>query len=176
MQLATLGAGCFWCTEAVFQRLKGVKDIKVGYTGGKIKNPTYREICSGRTGHAEVAHIAYDPDELKFEELLEVFWKTHDPTTMNRQGNDVGSQYRSAIFYHNEEQKEIAEKYIRQLNESTTWPDPIVTEVAPFTEFYEAEDYHQNYYNENQSQPYCSFIIAPKIAKLEKNFADKTKY
>lgn len=173
MKYATLGSGCFWCTEAVFQRLKGVKEVKVGYTGGNTKKPTYKEVCSGMTGHAEVARISYDPDVISFEELLEVFWKTHDPTTLNRQGNDVGTQYRSAIFYHDEEQKNIAKKYIKQLNETNTWPNPIVTEVVPLTEFYEAEDYHDNYFNDNQSQPYCSFVIAPKIAKFEKEFSDK---
>lgn len=173
MEKATLGAGCFWCTEAVFQRLKGVKEVKPGYTGGKVKNPTYREICSGLTGHAEVIQVSFDPQVVSFEEVLEVFWKTHDPTTLNRQGNDVGTQYRSAVFYHDDEQREIAEKYKAQLESEGVFDDPIVTEISPLVEFYEAEDYHQNYYNEHDSQPYCTYIIAPKIAKFNKEFGDK---
>jgi peptide-methionine (S)-S-oxide reductase len=173
MALATFGAGCFWCTEAVFQRLKGVKSVVSGYTGGKIPNPTYREICSGMTGHAEVVQVEYDPDVIAFKELLEVFWRTHDPTTLNRQGNDVGTQYRSAIFYHDEEQKTISEAFKQKLDESGAWGDPIVTEISPITVFYPAENYHQDYYNENKSQPYCQFIIAPKVQKLKEIFNEK---
>ncbi len=175
MEIATLGSGCFWCTEAVFQRLAGVVGVKSGYTGGKIKNPTYREVCSGLTGHAEVIQIEFDPNVISFEKILEVFWKTHDPTTLNRQGNDVGTQYRSAIFYHSEKQKEIAESYKKQLDESGAYSDPIVTEITEIGEFYEAENYHQNYFDEHGDQPYCSFVIAPKIAKFKKEFSDKIK-
>lgn len=172
---ATLGAGCFWCIEAVFQNLKGVESVVSGYMGGKVKNPTYREVCSGLTGHAEVAQIKYDPEQLTFKELLEVFWKTHDPTTLNRQGNDVGTQYRSAVFYHNDEQKELAEHYKKELDASGYYPDPIVTEISPAVEFYVAEDYHQNYFNDNSSQPYCNFVVRPKVEKFKQVFADKLK-
>ncbi|MFW5760917.1 MAG: peptide-methionine (S)-S-oxide reductase MsrA [Cyclobacteriaceae bacterium] len=175
LKLATFGSGCFWCTEAVFQRLKGVEKVVSGYTGGKIKNPTYREVCSGLTGHAEVIQIFYDPQIISYEELLEVFWKTHDPTTLNRQGNDVGTQYRSVVFYHNDEQKKLAEHYKMELEKEGVFSGPIVTEISPATDFYAAEDYHQNYYNENISQPYCSYIIAPKLDKLEKVFKSKLK-
>ena len=172
---ATLGAGCFWCVEAVFQNLKGVESVVSGYMGGKVKNPTYKEVCSGLTGHAEVAQIKYDPEQLTFKELLEVFWKTHDPTTLNRQGNDVGTQYRSAVFYHNDEQKELAEHYKKELNASGYYADPIVTEISPAVEFYVAEDYHQNYFNDNSSQPYCNFVVRPKVEKFKQVFADKLK-
>ena len=172
---ATLGAGCFWCIEAVFQNLKGVESVVSGYMGGKIKNPTYKEVCSGLTGHAEVAEITYDADQLSFKELLEVFWKTHDPTTLNRQGNDVGTQYRSAIFYHNEEQKELAEHYKKELDASGYYKDPIVTEISPAVVFYVAEDYHQNYFNDNGNQPYCNFVVRPKVEKFKQVFADKLK-
>lgn len=175
MDTATFGAGCFWCVEAIFQQLKGVKKVESGYTGGKIKNPTYKEVCSGRTGHAEVINIIYDPSEISFDELLEVFWKTHDPTTLNKQGADEGTQYRSAIFYHNQEQKEKAEKYKKELDASGAWDKPIVTEIAPATEFYKAEDYHQNYYNQNGDQPYCRYVIHPKMEKFQKVFKDKLK-
>jgi peptide-methionine (S)-S-oxide reductase len=174
-QLATLGAGCFWCVEAVFQRLDGVVSVKSGYSGGVVENPTYRQVCSGTTGHAEVCQIRYDPAKITYDELLEVFWKTHDPTTLNRQGNDVGTQYRSVIFYHNAEQKEHAEKRKRQLDEAGIWRNPIVTEISPFKTFYEAEDYHQNYFNENPRQPYCQLVIRPKVAKFEKVFQEKLK-
>ncbi|MCR9250269.1 MAG: peptide-methionine (S)-S-oxide reductase MsrA [bacterium] len=175
MKKATFGSGCFWCTEAVFQKLEGVEGVMSGYSGGKIKNPTYREICSGLTGHAEVIQVVYDEDKITYKDLLEVFWKTHDPTTLNRQGNDVGSQYRSVIFYHDQNQKELAESYKQSLDESGIFQDPIVTEITPYKEMYPAEDYHQNYYNDNQSQPYCSFVIKPKVEKVEQLFKEKLK-
>lgn len=174
-EIATFGAGCFWCVEAVFQQIKGVEKVKSGYMGGKIKNPTYREVCSGLTGHAEVCQLTYDPTKVSFEELLEVFWQTHDPTTLNRQGNDEGTQYRSSVFYHNDNQKRLAENYMKKLNEAGIWSKPIVTEIVKAEQFYEAEDYHQNYYNLNGNQPYCSFVIKPKIDKVKKVFATKLK-
>lgn len=172
---ATLGAGCFWCVEAVFQRLKGVISVKSGYSGGFIKNPSYREVCMGVTGHAEVAQIVFDRDSVSFDEILEVFWKTHDPTTLNQQGADIGTQYRSAIFYHSEEQKLLAEKYKDALNKSGAFQAPVVTEINAFKAFYPAEDYHQNYYNQNGSEGYCRFVIQPKVEKFEKVFKDKLK-
>lgn len=172
---ATLGAGCFWCVEAVFQDLNGVISVASGYSGGKISKPTYREVCSGLTGHAEVCQIVYNPKILSFDELLEVFWTTHDPTTLNRQGNDVGTQYRSAIFYHTDEQRKIAEEYKQKLNEAQAYPNPIVTEIAPYSSFYKAEDYHQNYYNDNGDEPYCRIVIQPKVDKFKKVFKDKLK-
>lgn len=175
LEIATLGAGCFWCVEAVFQRLNGVKSVVSGYAGGHIKNPSYREICTGRTGHAEVAQITFDPQLVSFEEILEVFWHTHDPTTLNRQGNDEGTQYRSAIFYHNELQKEIAEKSKKATEASGLWPNPIVTEIVPLNNFYVAEDYHQNYFNDNPNQPYCVYVVNPKVKKFKKEFAEKLK-
>lgn len=175
MELATFGNGCFWCTEAIFQQLKGVEKAESGYSGGQIKNPTYREVCSGKTGHAEVIQVTYNPSVISYEELLEVFWKTHDPTTLNRQGADVGTQYRSVVFYHNEEQQELAEAYKRKLDEAGIWENPIVTEISPFTEFYKAEDYHQDYYSENTGQGYCQMVITPKIEKFRKVFKDKLK-
>lgn len=175
LEQVTFGAGCFWCIEAVFQELKGVKKVISGYTGGSVKNPSYKEVCAGRTGHAEVAQITYDPEVISFKELLEVFWQTHDPTTLNRQGNDVGTQYRSAIFYHNEKQKALAEHYKKELDESGAFSDPIVTEISPLETFYAAEDYHQNYFKYNSDQPYCSFVIAPKMEKFRKAFKDKLK-
>jgi len=175
METATFGSGCFWCTEAVFQRLKGVQSVESGYAGGHVKNPTYRQVCGGDTGHAEVIQVQYDPAQVGYADLLEVFWKTHDPTTPNQQGNDFGPQYRSVIFYHNEEQKKLAEEYKAKLDKAGIWSDPIVTEIVPFTNFYKAEDYHQNYFNDNPNQPYCSFIIRPKVEKLEKVFRDKLK-
>lgn len=174
-QVATFGNGCFWCTEAIFQRLNGVEKVVSGYSGGNVKNPTYKEVCSGLTGHAEVIQITYDPKKISFDELLEVFWKTHDPTTLNRQGADVGTQYRSAVFYHNEEQKELATAYRKKLDASGAFDNPIVTEVTPFTEFYPAENYHQNYFNLNGTEPYCSFVIQPKIEKFQKVFKSKLK-
>jgi len=172
---ATFGAGCFWCVEAVFQNLKGVESVVSGYTGGKIKNPTYKEVCSGKTGHAEVAQITYDPDVLSYTELLEVFWKTHDPTTLNRQGNDIGTQYRSAIYYQDEEQKKLATHYKKELDASAYYADPITTEITELGVFYPAEDYHQNYFNDNGEQPYCNFVIRPKVEKFKQVFADKLK-
>ena len=174
-QVATLGSGCFWCTEAVFERLNGVKKVVSGYAGGTVENPTYEEVCSGTTGHAEVTQITYDPKIISYDELLEVFWKTHDPTTLNRQGNDVGTQYRSVIFYHSEEQKQLAEKYKEELNKSGAWDRPIVTEISPLTNFFSAEGYHQDYYKNNPNQGYCAFVIAPKVEKFEKVFKDKLK-
>ena len=175
LQIATFGSGCFWCTEAVFERLNGVYKVVSGYAGGTVENPTYEQVCTGKTGHAEVTQITYDPSVLSYDELLEVFWKTHDPTTLNRQGNDVGTQYRSVIFYHNEEQKQLAEKYKEELNKSGAWDKPIVTEISPFTNFYPAEGYHQDYYKNNPHQGYCAFVIAPKVEKFEKVFKDKLK-
>lgn len=175
VEVATFGAGCFWCVEAVFQNLQGVHSVVSGYSGGTIKNPTYEEVCGKKTGHAEVCQIKYNPDEITFDELLEVFWKTHNPTTPNQQGNDVGPQYRSVIYYHNEKQKELAEKYKKELNEAKIWDKPVVTEIEAFTEFYKAENYHQNYYSLNSSQPYCAYVITPKVEKFRKIFKDKLK-
>jgi len=172
---ATFGTGCFWCTEAIFQQLKGVEKIVSGYSGGHVKNPSYKEVCEGTTGHAEVIQITYDPEIISFDELLKVFWEVHDPTTLNRQGNDVGPQYRSVIFYHNEEQKQKAEKYKNALNENNVFGKPVVTEISPFAVFYAAENYHQNYYNNNGSQPYCQYVIRPKLDKFKKVFQDKLK-
>lgn len=174
-EVATFAAGCFWCTEAVFQRLKGVVKVESGYSGGSVPNPTYEAVCTGQTGHVECTQITYDPKIISYPQLLEVFWKTHDPTTLNRQGNDSGTQYRSAIFYHNDEQKQLAEKYKHELDAAKIWEDPIVTEISELKKFYKAEDYHQNYYNQNGNQPYCSFVITPKIEKFKKVFADKLK-
>lgn len=175
MALATFGNGCFWCTEAIFQQLKGVTKVVSGYAGGKVKKPTYKEVCSGLTGHAEVIQITYEPSVITYDELLEVFWQTHDPTTLNRQGADVGTQYRSAVFYHSDEQKQLAETYKRKLDESGAFDKPIVTEISPLSEYYPAEDYHQNYYNLNGSAPYCSYVIQPKLEKFKKVFKDKLK-
>jgi peptide-methionine (S)-S-oxide reductase len=172
---ATFGAGCFWCVEAVYQQLEGVISVTSGYSGGDVKNPTYKEICYGKTGHAEVTQIVYDPKVISYSDLLQAFWVAHDPTTLNRQGNDVGTQYRSVIFYRNEEQHLLAEKYKKELDASHTFADSIVTEISPLKEFYKAEDYHQNYYNENGDQPYCQFVIKPKIEKFEKVFKSKLK-
>jgi len=172
---ATFGAGCFWCVEAVFQNLKGVESVVSGYSGGTVANPSYEEVCTGTTGHAEACQIAYDPARISYPELLEAFWKSHDPTTLNRQGNDAGTQYRSAIFYHNEEQKKLAGHYKQQLDSSKAFDDPIVTEIVPFKNFYKAEDYHQNYFNKNGSAPYCMFVIRPKLEKFRKAFKDKLK-
>jgi peptide-methionine (S)-S-oxide reductase len=175
LQKATFGSGCFWCTEAVFERLNGVHSVVSGYAGGTVDNPTYEEICNGNTGHAEVTQITYDGAVITYDELLEVFWKTHDPTTINKQGNDVGPQYRSVIFYHSEEQKNLAEKYKEELSKSDAWDNPIVTEISPLTNYFEAEDYHQDYYKNNPNQGYCTFVIAPKIEKFEKVFKNKLK-
>ena len=175
MKKITFASGCFWCTEAIFQRLEGVEKVESGYIGGHVPNPTYEAVCTGTTGHAEAVEITYNPEKLSFEELLQVFWKTHDPTTLNRQGNDVGTQYRSGIFYYDDKQKEIAEAYKRQLDESKIWSDPIVTEITKVTEFYAAENYHQDYFNQNGHQPYCSFVVAPKVAQFQKEFSEKLK-
>lgn len=176
LDTATLGAGCFWCVEAVFQELNGVTIVLPGYTGGFKDNPTYKEVCEGTTGHAEVAQIVYDTTVLSFEELLEVFFYTHDPTTLNRQGNDVGTQYRSAIFYHNAEQKEIADRVIKALNTERVYPNPVVTQVTPFEKFYVAEDYHINYYkNTGDNNSYCTYVVKPKVEKFKKAFKDKLK-
>lgn len=171
----TLGAGCFWCVEAIFDQLKGVEKVISGYAGGEIKNPSYKEVCTGRTGHAEVCQVIYNPKIISIEEILEVFWQTHDPTTLNKQGGDVGTQYRSAIFYHNNAQKQIAEAYKQQLESSNIFSNPIVTEITTFTNFYPAEDYHQDYFDLNGEQPYCSAIIKPKVEKFKKKFKDKLK-
>ncbi|HVZ25074.1 MAG TPA: peptide-methionine (S)-S-oxide reductase MsrA [Sediminibacterium sp.] len=172
---ATFGEGCFWCTEAFFQRLKGVYKVVSGYGGGYVENPTYEQVCDHSTGHAELAQIIYDPSVISYDELLKVFWKTHDPTTLNQQGNDVGPQYRSVIFYMNNEQREKAEKYKTELDKSGAWDKPIVTAIEPFKNFYPAEQYHQNYYNDNPNQGYCRFVIAPKVEKFEKVFKDLLK-
>ncbi|MFL5763441.1 MAG: peptide-methionine (S)-S-oxide reductase MsrA [Bacteroidia bacterium] len=173
---ATFGAGCFWCVEAQFQLLDGVLKVESGFEGGTVKNPAYREVCNGTTGHAEVCRITYDPSKISYDELLAAFWQSHDPTQLNRQGNDIGTQYRSVIFYHNEKQKELAEKYKKELNDSGAWGKPVVTEISPAAPFYKAEDYHQNYYNGNGEQPYCQFVIQPKIDKFRKVFKDKLKH
>jgi peptide-methionine (S)-S-oxide reductase len=172
---ATLGGGCFWCTEAVFLEMKGVEKVVPGYSGGHVKNPAYREVTTGRTGHAEVVQITFNPEITNFSEILEVFFKTHDPTTLNRQGNDIGTQYRSAIFYHNEEQKQIAEKVIELFEQEKVYDDPIVTEITAFDVFYLAEDYHHNYFARNKNQPYCQFVVAPKVEKFRKIFKEKMK-
>ncbi len=174
-ETATLGAGCFWCVEAVFQDLKGVHSVVSGYTGGAAVNPTYEQVCSGTTGHAEVVQIRYRPEEVSFEDLLYVFWRTHDPTTPNRQGNDVGTQYRSAIFYHDDEQRRAAERSKADTEASGLWPNAIVTEIAPLTDFYEAEAYHQDFYRLNPNQAYCRFVVDPKVKKFRKAFKDQLK-
>lgn len=173
--VATLGAGCFWCVEAVFQRIEGVVFVESGYTNGHVKNPTYEQVCSGTTGHAEVARIYFDESKVSFREILEIFFKTHDPTTLNKQGNDIGTQYRSGIYYHNEEQKKVAEEMKKLIDESGIYSNKVVTEIVKIDNFSVAEDYHQNYYNDNKNQPYCSFVISPKIDKLEKLFKEKLK-
>ncbi len=172
---ATFGQGCFWCAEAIFERVEGVKSVVSGYAGGSVPNPTYEQVCNGNTGHAEVVQIVYDPKVISYDDLLKIFWKTHDPTTLNRQGADVGTQYRSIILYHNEKQKEKAEYYKKELDKSGAWDKPIVTQIVPFTKFYRAEDYHQDYFEKNPHQGYCSFVIAPKVEKFEKVFKDKLK-
>jgi len=173
--VATFGAGCFWCVEAIFQDLNGVYSVESGYMGGEKKDPTYKEVCTGTTGHAEVCRIVYDPRLLTFKDLLEVFWQTHDPTTLNRQGNDAGTQYRSAIFYYSDDQKKEAEFYTSELDKSGAFSDPIVTTLEPVDTFYPAEEYHQNYYNQNGDQPYCSFVIKPKVEKFKKAFSSRLK-
>lgn len=172
---ATFGMGCFWCSEAVFQRLKGVVKVESGYSGGTVKNPSYEDVCTGNTGHAEAIQVTYQPNVISYKELLEIFWTMHDPTTLNRQGADEGTQYRSVIFYHTPAQKALAEAYKTELNKQKVYPDPIVTAINPFTNFYVAENYHQNYFNLNGKEPYCRMVIQPKVDKLEKVFKQKLK-
>ena len=174
-EFATLGGGCFWCLEAVYDGLKGVTSVESGYMGGGKADPAYEEVCSGRTGHAEAVRIAFDPEVVSFREILEVFFVIHDPTTVNRQGNDFGTQYRSVIFHHTPEQKAVAEEVIARLNQAKLWDDPIVTEIAPASTFYMAENYHQEYFARNPYQPYCQFVVAPKVAKFRKQFLEKLK-
>lgn len=175
LEIATLGGGCFWCLDPIFAELTGVEDVEVGYAGGAVADPSYQDVCSGTTGHAEVVQISFDPGLLSFSAILEVFFSVHDPTTLNRQGADVGSQYRSAIFYHNEEQRQAAEDMIRQIDSAGAWDAPIVTEVAPFSMFYLAEAYHQDYFRNNPNQGYCQAVINPKVAKFHKRYADRLK-
>jgi peptide-methionine (S)-S-oxide reductase len=172
-EVATFGGGCFWCTEAVFNELKGVEKIESGYSGGTVPNPTYRQVCTGTTGHAEVVQVTFDPKVISFKELLEIFFTIHDPTTLNRQGDDVGSQYRSIILYHDSEQKGIAEQVVKEIESAGIWDRSIVTEVKPFEAFYKAEDYHQDYFKQNPSQTYCRLVIAPKVGKLRKQYREK---
>jgi peptide-methionine (S)-S-oxide reductase len=172
---ATLAGGCFWCLEAVYDQLRGVQNVQSGYAGGRRPNPTYEQVCTGTTGHAEVVQITYDPQQISYGDLLDVFFTIHDPTTLNRQGGDVGTQYRSAIYYHSDEQKRIAEEKISDLAEQKIWDDPIVTEIAPLKEFYPAEDYHRDYFERNPNQSYCSVVIAPKVAKARKKFMERLK-
>ncbi len=175
MDTITLGAGCFWCVEAVFSELKGVESVVSGYAGGTVENPSYSEVCKGKTGHAEVAQITYDPSKISLADILQVFWQTHDPTTLNRQGADVGTQYRSVIFYHSEEQGKLALQLKKELSESGAWENPLVTEVLPIPQFYKAENYHQDYYLQNGDQQYCKYVIQPKLDKFRKVFASKIK-
>lgn len=175
IEKATFGAGCFWCVEAIFEEVKGVKSAVAGYAGGDLPNPTYRQVSSGQTGHAEVARITFNPSVISYEQLLEVFWHTHNPTTKNRQGADVGPQYRSVIFYHNDKQKEIAEKSLERTDKSNLWEDPIVTEIEPLSNYSEAENYHQNYYDNNPNAGYCQVVIAPKLKKFRKEFSHLLK-
>jgi peptide-methionine (S)-S-oxide reductase len=171
----TLGAGCFWCVEALFQQLKGVHSVVSGYSGGHVKNPSYKEVCTGNTGHAEVCQVTFDTSQIALSEILEVYWKTHDPTTLNRQGGDVGTQYRSVIYYHNDDQRKLSEEIKNRLTKAQIWENPIVTQIEPFNDFYKAEDYHQEYYFNNTSQPYCTAVITPKVEKFKKVFSDKLK-
>lgn len=175
VETATLAGGCFWCLEAVFDQLKGVQDVVSGYSGGKVASPSYAQVCTGMTGHAEAVQLTFDPQQVSFREILQVFFTIHDPTTLNRQGADIGTQYRSAIFYHSPEQKETAEQVIRELEAEKLWKNPIVTEVVPFQGFYPAEDYHQEYYANNANQPYCQIVIAPKVAKFRKHYMERLK-
>ena len=172
---ATLAGGCFWCLEAVYDQLRGVTNVQSGYAGGRRLNPTYEQVCTGTTGHAEVVQVTFDPEQISYQDLLDVFFTIHDPTTLNRQGGDVGTQYRSAIFYHDDEQKRVAEEKIRALEAEQTWHDPIVTQVEPLTVFYPAEEYHRNYFERNPAQSYCAVVIAPKVAKARKHFLEKLK-
>lgn len=175
IQQATLAGGCFWCLEAVFDDLKGVLSVESGYSGGATENPSYKAVCTGMTGHAEVVRVEFDPEQISFDDLLRVFFAIHDPTTLNRQGADVGTQYRSAIFYHDEAQKQTAERIVAELNAADLWPNPIVTEVSALLNYYPAEDYHQEYFANNPSQPYCAAVVAPKVAKFRKQFLDRLK-
>lgn len=175
METATFGNGCFWCTEAIFQGLRGVGKVASGYSGGSLENPTYEQVCTGTTGHAEVIQVTFDPSKITYVDLLRAFFASHDPTTLNRQGNDVGTQYRSAIFYHDENQRETAEEIRKELDESDEWSNPIVTEIVPFEAYYPAGDYHENYFKLNGSQPYCNFVIRPKVEKFKKNYAHMLK-
>jgi len=175
LETATFGSGCFWCTEAIFERVNGVVAVVSGYSGGTVEDPSYKEVCDGTTGHAECTQITFDSAIVSYDELLEIFWKTHNPTTLNKQGNDVGTQYRSVIFYHNDAQKQKAEFYKNKLTEEKIWEKPIITEITKFDKFYPAEDYHQEYYDNNPNQGYCSFVITPKVEKFEKIFKDKLK-
>ena len=172
LETATFASGCFWCTEAVFQQLRGVKSVVSGYANGHVDDPTYEQVCSGTTGYAEAIQVQFDPKQIAFTDLLQVFWQTHDPTTLNRQGNDVGTQYRSAVFYHNDQQRKEAEEYRQQLDASKTFKGPIVTEITPFTNFFSAEKYHQNYYQDNPNQGYCQYVIRPKVEKFRHQFAN----
>jgi peptide-methionine (S)-S-oxide reductase len=172
LETATFASGCFWCTEAVFRQLRGVKSVVSGYANGHVDNPTYEQVCSGTTGYAEAIQVQFDPKQIAFTDLLQVFWQTHDPTTLNRQGNDVGTQYRSAVFYHNDQQRKEAEEYKQQLDASKTFKGPIVTEITPFTNFFSAEKYHQNYYQDNPNQGYCQYVIRPKVEKFRHQFAN----
>ena len=174
-EVATLAGGCFWCLEAVYQEMEGVRSVESGYMGGQVDNPSYEDVCTGRTGHAEVVQVTFDPETTSFREILEVFFVIHDPTTRNRQGNDVGTQYRSAIFYHDERQRGVAEELIRELNGEDLWGTPIVTEVTPAVRFYKAEDYHQEYFRNHPQQPYCAHIVAPKVRKFREKFAGKLR-
>lgn len=173
LEIATLGGGCFWCLEAVYSELKGVLKVESGYSGGDVKNPTYDQVCSDETGHAEVVQVTYDPDVITYREILEVFFSIHDPTTPNRQGADVGTQYRSVIFYHDDNQKRVAEEVMREVEKSDIWGRPIVTQLVPFVEFFKAEEYHQNYFRNNPNQPYCQVVVAPKVAKFRKKYFDR---
>ncbi|QQS39795.1 MAG: peptide-methionine (S)-S-oxide reductase MsrA [Acidobacteriota bacterium] len=175
LETATLGGGCFWCTEAVFDALKGVEEVVSGYSGGHVEDPSYQEVCTGSTGHAEVIRVRFDPEVITYKEVLQIFFATHDPTTLNRQGNDVGTQYRSVVFYHSDEQKRVAEQVIEEIDREGIYEDPIVTEVAEFSNFYPAEDYHQEYFENNPDQPYCTAVVAPKVAKFRKIFFDRLK-
>lgn len=175
MAKATLAAGCFWCVEAVFDALRGVSDVVSGYSGGQTENPTYQQVCSERTGHAEVVQIEFDENEIAFADLLRIFFAVHDPTTLNRQGNDIGTSYRSAIFFHDDEQKRVAEEIIREIDAAGIYDSPIVTQIAPFTKFWPAEDYHQEYFANNPNQPFCAAVVAPKVAKFRKVFFDRLK-
>jgi peptide-methionine (S)-S-oxide reductase len=174
-EIATLGGGCFWCLEAVFEQLRGVTTVESGYTGGTTPNPSYQQVCTGSTGHAEVVRVTFDPAVISYREILEVFFALHDPTTLNRQGNDVGTQYRSAIFYHSPEQKRIAEEVLTEFNKAGLWDRPTVTEVVPLTQFFRAEEYHQGYFRNNPTQGYCQAVVSPKVAKLRKHFVVKLK-